>query len=163
MRGAFFRANVGACVTDGQGRVLALRRRGVKRAAWQMPQGGIEAHETPRTALLRELREETGLRARDVTVLAEFADWLVYELPPEYRRPKVGRGQAQKWFLLRAKSGAVVVPDGKEFDAFDWLMPAQLLARVVAFRRPVYKKLFALWPRMQRTAALASLIATLHR
>jgi putative (di)nucleoside polyphosphate hydrolase len=143
---AFFRANAGACVTDGSGRVLALRRRGVADAAWQMPQGGIDGGETPRVAVLRELEEETGLRASDVDIVAEFPEWLVYKLPVEYRRAKVGWGQAQKWFLLRAKAGAIVKPDGKEFDAFEWLTPAELMSRVVAFRRPVYARLFSVWP-----------------
>ena len=146
MSAAFFRANVGACVTDGKGRVLALRRRGVSEAAWQMPQGGIDDGETPREAVQRELEEETGLRASEVDVVAEFPEWLVYELPSEYRRPKVGWGQAQKWFLLRASAGVSVKPDGKEFDAFEWLSPDELLSRVVAFRQPVYQRLFAAWP-----------------
>ena len=146
MGDAFFRASVGACVTDGKGRVLALRRRGVADEAWQMPQGGIDAGETPREAVLRELEEETGLRAADVAIVAEFPEWLVYELPLEYRRPKVGWGQAQKWFLLRANEGVTVKPDGKEFDAFEWVKPQELLSRVVMFRRGVYGKVFESWP-----------------
>jgi putative (di)nucleoside polyphosphate hydrolase len=119
--------------------VLALRRKGLPEHAWQMPQGGIEADETPRQAVLRELQEETGLRASDVDLVTEVPDWLVYELPREFRRPKLGWGQAQKWFLLRARDGARVTPDGREFDAYDWLPPSELLTRVIAFRRPVYE------------------------
>jgi putative (di)nucleoside polyphosphate hydrolase len=143
---AFFRANVGACVSDGKGHVLALRRRGVADAAWQMPQGGIDADETPREAVLRELEEETGLRSSDVNIVDEFPEWLAYELPIEYRRPKVGRGQVQKWFLLRANEGANVRPDGKEFDAFEWILPQVLISKVVAFRQPIYQHLFRTWP-----------------
>lgn len=143
MSDAFFRANAGACVIDGEGRVLALKRRGVADNAWQMPQGGIDAGETPRQAVLRELREETGLQPPDVELLAEHPDWLVYELPIEYRKPKVGWGQAQKWFLLRARPNAIVRPDGQEFDDHAWLAPAELLPRVIAFRRPVYDRVLA--------------------
>lgn len=139
MGGAFFRANVGACVVDAAGRVLALRRKGVNEQAWQMPQGGIDDDESPRDAVLRELREETGLRPADVEIVAELPQWLVYELPPEYRRPKIGWGQAQKWFIFRAQAHAHVRPDDDEFDAFDWLPAPELLARVIAFRRPVYE------------------------
>lgn len=142
---AFFRANVGACVTDGNGRVLALRRHGVTPAAWQMPQGGLALGEAPRDAVLRELHEETGLAPAAVTLVDEYPDWLVYELPPEWRRPKAGLGQAQKWFLLRAADDALVVPDGQEFDAYEWITPADLLQRVVPFRRPVYAQLWARW------------------
>jgi putative (di)nucleoside polyphosphate hydrolase len=35
-------------------------------AKWQMPQGGIDADETPRQAALRELREEIGTDRADI-------------------------------------------------------------------------------------------------
>ncbi|HEY6416536.1 MAG TPA: NUDIX domain-containing protein, partial [Acidimicrobiales bacterium] len=69
---------------------------------WQLPQGGIEGDEEPVDALWRELREETGLTADDVHVVAELPEWLGYALPTEYRSPKTGLGQVHKWFLLRA-------------------------------------------------------------
>jgi putative (di)nucleoside polyphosphate hydrolase len=142
MKDAFFRASAGAMVTDGTGRVLVLSRRGLA-DAWQMPQGGIGAGETPREAVLRELREETGLEAEEVVLVAEHPGWLVYELPVEWRNPKVGWGQAQRWFLLRARPGARVRPDGDEFDVFDWLLPDEVVERAVAFRRKVYEQVVA--------------------
>lgn len=143
MADAFFRANVGACVLNDQGRVLALRRIGVRESAWQMPQGGIERTETPAAAVLRELAEETGLPPEAVQVLAEHPGWLVYEVPVAWRNDKVGWGQAQKWFVLRARGDAVVRPDGVEFDAHDWFTPEQLLAHCAAFRRPTYERVLA--------------------
>jgi putative (di)nucleoside polyphosphate hydrolase len=143
MADAFFRANVGACLIDECDQVLALKRKGVAENSWQMPQGGIQEGESPRQAILRELGEEIGLGAADVEVLAERPDWLVYELPEEYRRPKVGWGQVQKWFLLRVMPDAIVNPDGKEFEAYEWLTPTDLMPRVVPFRKPVYERVLA--------------------
>jgi putative (di)nucleoside polyphosphate hydrolase len=120
--------------------VLALKRRGVADIAWQMPQGGSDATETPREAVLRE---ETGLRPADVELLAQYPDWLVHERPIEYRKPKVGWGQANKWFPLRARPDAIVQPDGQAFDDDAWLKPADRLLRVVAFRRPVHDRVLA--------------------
>jgi putative (di)nucleoside polyphosphate hydrolase len=140
MGDTYFRAGVGVCVTDGNGRVLALRRKGLRRAGWQMPQGGIDTGETPLQAMWRELSEETGLTRTQVTLVRRHADWLAYELPPAMRRAKVGWGQVQKWFLLRTRRGAVVRPDDVEFSAFEWLTPKVLLSRVIAFRRPVYRR-----------------------
>lgn len=139
----YFRASAAAVVINGDRRVLALRRRDTPGEAWQMPQGGIGFDETPADAVWRELREETSLTSDDLELLASFREWLVYELPTAFRSAKVGWGQAQRWFLLRAKLGAEVRPDGKEFAAFAWFTPEELVDRVVEFRRPVYRRVFS--------------------
>jgi 8-oxo-dGTP pyrophosphatase MutT (NUDIX family) len=52
----------------------------------QVPKGGIEDDESPRDAVVRELREETGLAdPRDVSFLAEDA-WDHPRKPKRYRR-----------------------------------------------------------------------------
>ena len=139
----YFRASAGAIVIDGQKRVLALRRKGTAEEAWQMPQGGIGKDEAPEHAAWRELQEETGLTSADLELLGASREWLVYELPAAFRSPKVGWGQAQRWFLFHARQGAKVRPDSKEFDAFEWVTYAELLSRVVEFRRPVYVRVFS--------------------
>ncbi len=148
MTDAFFRANVGACVVDAGGRILALKRKGVASGSWQMPQGGIEWSEEPRTALFRELREETSLDRTSLDLVAECPEWLVYELPHDYRNAKVGWGQAQRWFLLRIHPGAVPRPDGIEFDDVAWLEPPALLARVVSFRTALYVRVLTEFRRL---------------
>jgi putative (di)nucleoside polyphosphate hydrolase len=50
---------------------------------------------------LREIREETGVLPKTLVLAAESPDWLVYELPETSRSAKTGRGQVQKWRLLR--------------------------------------------------------------
>src|SRR5919201_6596400 len=81
-----YRPCVGMAVLNRAGRVFIGRRiDGPEHVddthAWQMPQGGIDAGEDPWPAALRELREETNIRS--VEKLAEIADWLAYDLPPE--------------------------------------------------------------------------------
>lgn len=67
---------VGALIRDGQNRVY-LQRRSLRRrqlpGAWDIVGGHIEPHETPETALAREVSEETGWRLRRVE--AVIADW----------------------------------------------------------------------------------------
>jgi len=144
MSGTFFRAGVGAVVLDEVRRILVLRRKGARDGAWQLPQGGLQGNEEPLDALFRELQEETRLGHADVKVLESTSEWLAYELPPEYRSAKVGRGQAQRWFLCTlAVPRSAVRPDGIEFEDVDWVTAQQLLERAVAFRVPLYKRLVA--------------------
>src|SRR4051794_4799670 len=141
----FFRAGVGICVLDPEGRVPALERYDLP-GAWQLPQGGLDEGEEPADAAPRELYEETGLRWDSVRLLGEHPRWLTYELEPGMRLPDTGRGQVQRWFVVR-----LVEPDADfdlgrvdarkarpEFRAYEWMEISGLLDRVAAFRRPVY-------------------------
>jgi len=49
--------------------------------AWQMPQGGIDEGEEAEAAALRELFEETGVRADLVDILARSKEEHFYDLP----------------------------------------------------------------------------------
>jgi putative (di)nucleoside polyphosphate hydrolase len=138
-----YRPCVGVVLTDGQGRVFAGQRSDMDTPAWQMPQGGIDKGETPVEAALRELREETGVRKRHVTVLGETAEWLPYDLPAEvlpYRGKY--RGQTQKWVLVRLDAGDDVIDlthEDVEFSDWRWMTGTELLDRIVGFKRPIYE------------------------
>ena len=92
MKAQFFRANVGIILYNPAGQVLAFERAD-RPGQWQLPQGGLGKNEEPLAAALRELEEETGLRPSQVELVGEHPRWLAYELPPEARRKKTGRGQ----------------------------------------------------------------------
>lgn len=58
-------ACVGALVHDAAGRLLLVQRGSdPHRGRWTLPGGRIEPDETPEQAVVRELREETGLDVR---------------------------------------------------------------------------------------------------
>lgn len=149
MRGQFFRANVGIVVARADGLVLALERADVP-GEWQLPQGGLDEGEEPGDAALRELREETGIGRGQVQLIAEYPDWLAYELPPDKRRSRTGRGQVQRWFLYRfLGTDADIDPEmpghDSEFRAFRWADLRELAGDTWAVRRPVYRALAREW------------------
>lgn len=140
-----FRPNVGIMLMNPQGQLLWARRIGGQNA-WQFPQGGIKSDETPEQALYRELKEEVGLTAEQVTVVDVTRGWLRYRLPKRFVRQQqpVCIGQKQKWFLLEYKGGNDVIDlsgDGHpEFDTWEWVSYWYPLNRVVNFKRDVYRR-----------------------
>jgi putative (di)nucleoside polyphosphate hydrolase len=140
-----FRPNVGIILANPLGQVLWARRIG--QDAWQFPQGGINPDETPEQAMYRELREEVGLSAKDVEVVAVTRGWLRYRLPKRMIRRHshpICVGQKQNWFLLRMLShdDAVVIDhtDSPEFDGWQWVSYWYPLGQVISFKREVYRK-----------------------
>lgn len=137
----FFRASVGAVITNHEGEVLVFKRRDTP-DAWQLPQGGLKKGEELREAVEREIQEETGICPQDLKLRDKHPHFLTYELPLEYRSKKTGRGQTQRWFLYRYKSDALIqLPKHGEFCDFKWIPMSELVDIAVSFRKDVYRKL----------------------
>ena len=139
-----YRPCVGVTLINPQGLIWVGRRLDSQTAAWQMPQGGIDAGEKPRAAALRELHEETGIGAGSVKFIGKTHHWLNYDLPPELLGKVWGgkyRGQRQKWFLFRfdgADSEVDIAREHPEFAEWRWISAAEMLAAIVPFKRRVY-------------------------
>lgn len=115
-----------------------------------MPQGGIEKGEDPKSAAVRELREETGVVS--VEIVAEVPKWLTYDFPPAVKA-KVNRlwgggewhGQAQKWFLMRLTKdeSEINLTNGEaepEFSDWKWASPQEVIEQAVEYKRPIYEE-----------------------
>jgi putative (di)nucleoside polyphosphate hydrolase len=137
-----FRAGAGAVILNRKGKVLGLERKDIP-GAWQLPQGGMEEGESPLEAVEREVREETGIKAKDLELLSAESRLLAYELPPEARSKKIGRGQVQYWFLFRftGQDEAITLGNKKEFRAWKWMSMDKLASGVVSFKKAVYRAL----------------------
>jgi putative (di)nucleoside polyphosphate hydrolase len=116
-------------------------------AKWQMPQGGIDIGETPRQAVLRELKEEIGTDQAEF--LAESRGWFRHDVPDEIADGIMAgqyRGNRQKWFMMRftgTDADIDLATDHPEFDAWKWLSPEQLPALVAPFMRQLYLDVLA--------------------
>jgi len=145
-----YRPNVGAVLFNPQGLVFVARRADLPNAegasgGWQLPQGGIDADEDPRAAVLRELAEEIGTDRAEI--VGEHPDWLTYDLPPHLGVALKGkyRGQRQRWFALRfTGTDADIRLDADphpEFDTWRWAHLAELPELAADFKRPIYQVL----------------------
>lgn len=143
-----YRPCAGVVLLNRQGLIFAGQRLD-RPDAWQMPQGGIDAGETPMQAALRELTEETGVAPDKVDVVAETPGWVYYDLPPELLgkvwKGKFG-GQRQKWVLMRflGQDGDVCIEtEHPEFERWRWMGANDLLDSIVPFKRAVYAEVLA--------------------
>ena len=128
-------ATVGALVIGPTDRVLVIRTH-KWRGAWGVPGGKIEYGEPMRAALVRELREETGLAIRDIRIgpVQEAIE------SDEFHRPA-------HFLLLNflARSDAEEVRLNEEAKEFAWLAPEEaaelelnsFTRRLLAFYRDV--------------------------
>ena len=142
-----YRPCVGIFLLNNDGLVFAGRRIDSRAEAWQMPQGGIDAGESPLQACMREMREEIGTNTAEL--VSQHDDWLYYDIPlPLADRLWQGRykGQKQKWMALRFTgddSDINIATEEPEFCEWKWLLPHDLVDLAVPFKRDVYQNVLA--------------------
>ena len=112
---------------------------------WQMPQGGIDAGETPEQAAWREMYEETGLTKDVCQLIAESQNWYTYDIPQKVKR-KID-GERQKWFLFSFhgtnKDVNLHIQKKPEFIRFRWAEPQKAPFLIVPFKKLVYEQVLA--------------------
>jgi 8-oxo-dGTP diphosphatase len=98
----------GACIRDERGRVLILRRAEEKNL-WSVPGGGMEPGERLQEAVVREVREETGLEVEPVALIGVYSS-------PEYifTYPNGDRVQPIISFFECCVVGGALRPDMEE-------------------------------------------------
>jgi ADP-ribose pyrophosphatase YjhB (NUDIX family) len=103
-----------AVILDDQGRVLLCHRTDVD--MWNLPGGAVDEGEAPWEALVREVREETGLDVR------------IEGLAIVDHRP--GKGEVVFTFTCAITGGTLTT--NEEADQLDWFAPEALPATTAA-------------------------------
>lgn len=144
-----YRPAAAIMLLNAQDKVFVAQRIDSTVDAWQMPQGGLDPGEEAEAGALRELEEETGIGPQLVHIIARASRDLVYELPPELAGRMWGgkfRGQTQAWFLARflgRDTDINLETKDPEFNAYQWVDPAQLPDLIVPFKRQLYEDVIA--------------------
>lgn len=142
-----YRPGIGLVLLNPAGLVFVAQRIDTPGNSWQFPQGGIDEGEDPRQTALREMEEEIGTSKAEI--LAESADWLAYDLPPEVADKSWKgrfRGQKQKWFCARftgLDSDINLATKHPEFCRWQWMDLAVVPTLIIPFKRPLYDQVVA--------------------
>lgn len=140
-----YRLGVGIMLVNHENLVFTAKRIDTRSEAWQMPQGGIDANETPQEAAFRELKEEIGTNT--ATIIAQSSDWYSYDLPESLVSQLWEgryRGQRQRWFLMRFQGrdeDINIATQSPEFLEWRWSDLNSLPDLIVPFKRPLYLQL----------------------
>jgi putative (di)nucleoside polyphosphate hydrolase len=138
-----YRTNVAAILRNAKNEILICERVGMP-GAWQFPQGGIDAKETPEQALARELWEEIGVDPEDFRIVERRGPY--WYLFGEGRTKKGYHGKEQFYFLadfLAPDSKINVATGHPEFQAFRWIAPeAFRIEWLPLMKHEVYRRVF---------------------
>ena len=139
------RTGVGIIVLNKNNKVFVGKRKDNPNDKWQMPQGGVDKGEDFRTAMKRELAEETSIKS--IKILKEIETMYQYELPENLLgiiwKGKF-KGQKQKWFITRflgSDSEINLNTKFPEFVEWKWLEPKKLPDVIVDFKKELYLNL----------------------
>ncbi len=142
-----YRDAVGIMIINSQKKVFLAYRAWTQTSKyhWQMPQGGIDAGETPEQAAWREMYEETGLTRDECQLVYESQNWYTYDIPLKEKR-KID-GERQRWFLFSFhgtnKNVNLHIQKKPEFIRFRWAIPQKAPFLIVPFKRQVYDQVVA--------------------
>ena len=138
-----YRKGVGMMLINKKGKIFVGQRFDKDKAAWQMPQGGIDKGESSIIALKRELEEETGINS-NFEIIKKSHKKYKYDLPL-YLQKRLWRGkfkgQEQIWFLIRflGNDNEINIKTKKpEFKKWMWVSTNELMKIIVPFKKELY-------------------------
>lgn len=136
LRGFTYRPNVVALIVNDDNETLILNARG-RGDYWGLPQGGIDKGESPEKAVLREVREETGLQ--NLRIIKRFDKIYQYTWSKPYTHSG-HKGQRQTLFILRySGSPEAVRTNPYEHKDFRWIKISDLLSEASAVHKKQYE------------------------
>ena len=140
-----YRSGVGIMIINAQKKIFVGKRIDNNSDAWQMPQGGIDVNEDEDDAMLRELKEETGIAANQVRVIGKSHGHYYYNLPYKLQKKFWGGkylGKKQRWYLIEfigEDSAINIATEDPEFSEWKWVSRTEIVGHIVSFKRELYE------------------------
>jgi len=141
-----YRSGVGIVIINRDKKIFVGKRIDNNSDAWQMPQGGIDASESEDDAMIRELKEETGIISDNIRLLSKSQGHYYYNLPYKLQKKFWGGkylGQKQRWYLaefLGDDSAINIATEDPEFSQWKWVSKQEILSKIVSFKLELYEE-----------------------
>jgi putative (di)nucleoside polyphosphate hydrolase len=140
-----YRRGVGIVLINKKKEIFVGKRIDNHSDAWQMPQGGLDAGETEDEAMIRELKEETGIDYFNIKIIKKSEVHLYYNLPYKLQKKFWGGkylGQKQRWYLAEFTGDEAAIniqTENPEFSDWKWISRSEITGAIVAFKRDLYE------------------------
>ncbi len=140
-----YRSGIGIMLINHNKEVFVGKRIDNNSDAWQMPQGGLDAGESEDEAMIRELKEETGIDCLNIKILKKSQGYHYYNLPYKLQKKFWGGkylGQRQRWYLaefIGDENAINVKTENPEFSGWKWISSDKIVSTIVAFKRSLYE------------------------
>ncbi|OJI06489.1 hypothetical protein BK004_03400 [bacterium CG10_46_32] len=131
-----YRKNVAAAITNEKGDFLLIKRADTHEEHWQFPQGGVNHGETEEQAVLREVREETGI-TNNIRIIGKHPDKHTYDFPTAWHQKLNGfKGQTQNiFYLLYTGDDSHIVLDEHEAESYEWVSLVNVIPKTHSRRK----------------------------
>jgi putative (di)nucleoside polyphosphate hydrolase len=140
-----YRSGIGMMIINHKKEIFVGKRIDNNSDVWQMPQGGIEIGEDEDLAMLRELKEETGIDDFNIQILQKSRGYFYYNLPYKLQKKFWGGkylGQKQRWYIAKFigdESAININTQDPEFSDWKWIPNNQIIEEIVKFKRDLYR------------------------
>jgi putative (di)nucleoside polyphosphate hydrolase len=140
-----YRSGVGITLINHKKEIFVGKRIDNNSDAWQMPQGGIDAGESEDLAMIRELKEETGISESEIKLIKKSSKYHYYNLPYKLQKKFWGGkyiGQKHRWYLLKFigdDDKINIITEDPEFSDWKWVGFEDIIKSIVSFKRQMYR------------------------
>ncbi len=142
-----YRSGIGIMLINSDKEIFVGKRIDNHSDAWQMPQGGLDAGESEDEAMVRELKEETGISEKNIKILHKSQGHFYYNLPYKLQKKFWGGkylGQRQRWYLaefIGDENDVNIKTEDPEFSDWKWIEREKIVNAIVPFKRRLYEEI----------------------
>ena len=98
---------------------------------WDLPKGHVDPGETPLEAAFRELEEETGIMAGQISIVEGFEFQLSYPAPDRQQPSKMARKSLVIYLAWLETPAEVQVSEHDSYCWFDWDPPHRIQQQTI--------------------------------